>query len=280
MMENKTISILGCGWLGLPLGEYLVKKGYSVNGSTRTQENFTTIKQKGIFPFQLEITNSEIVGNKLNEFFNSEILIVNFPPQRRDDIEIYHMAQAEMLLCQLKTSPVKKVLFVSSTSVYPETNAEVFETETALPAKPSGKALKAVENILLSQTHFETTIIRFSGLIGYDRVPGRLLEGKTTSENGNAPMNVIHRDDCIRLITQLIQQNVWNEVFNASADYHPTRKEFYTRAAIKNQVKPPVFEDTIPDNYKLINSEKIKKQLNYSFKYADPLDVLNDRVTT
>ena len=27
---SKTISIIGCGWLGLPLGSYLVEKGYDV----------------------------------------------------------------------------------------------------------------------------------------------------------------------------------------------------------------------------------------------------------
>lgn len=29
----KTISILGCGWLGLPLGQHLVQQGYHIKGS-------------------------------------------------------------------------------------------------------------------------------------------------------------------------------------------------------------------------------------------------------
>ena len=31
---NQRISILGCGWLGLPLAVELISKGYKVNGST------------------------------------------------------------------------------------------------------------------------------------------------------------------------------------------------------------------------------------------------------
>ena len=279
-MNNRTISILGCGWLGLPLGEHLVRKGFQVKGSTMSIENFESLKLKGISPFQLEITDTRIVSDNLSGFLNSEILIINFPPKRRDDIEAYHKAQFKQLIPELLKSTIKHVLFVSSTSVYPDLNREVFENETAMPAKPSGKALRRVEDILISQPNFTTTIIRFSGLIGYDRVPGRFLAGKTNVENGNAPINVIHQDDCIELISQIIQQNVWGQIFNASADYHPTRKEFYTLAAAKIGLKIPTFNQEKETNFKIINSDKIKQHIGYSFKYANPLDLINDMTLT
>ncbi|WP_258929292.1 hypothetical protein [Flavobacterium davisii] len=47
-----------------------------------------------------------------------------------------------------------------------------------MPQKDSGKALLIVEKMLLNQIQFKTTIIRFSGLIGYDRMPWRFLAGK------------------------------------------------------------------------------------------------------
>ena len=34
----ETISILGCGWLGLPLADYLIGKGYELKGSTEDPE--------------------------------------------------------------------------------------------------------------------------------------------------------------------------------------------------------------------------------------------------
>lgn len=275
-MNNKIISILGCGWLGLPLGESLAGKGYSVKGSTTDIVNFNLLKEKRISPYLIQITDTEINGNNLDDFFDSEILIINFPPKRREDIETYHKAQFKQLISELKSSAIKQVLFVSSTSVYPNLNREVFENETAMPTKPSGKALKFVEDLLISQPNFITTIVRLSGLIGYDRMPGRFLAGKTNVENGNAPINVIHQDDCIELITQIIQQNVWGEVFNASADYHPTRAEFYTLAAQKIGLKMPTFAPENVINFKVINSNKIKQRLGYSFKYPNPLDLINN----
>ena len=43
-MNEDTLSILGCGWLGKPLAEYFIKNGRKVNGSTTTP--ITKIKQE------------------------------------------------------------------------------------------------------------------------------------------------------------------------------------------------------------------------------------------
>jgi len=275
-MNNRTISILGCGWLGLPLAEYLIKKGYSVKGSTTDAEKIELLKEKGIIPFLIQITDTSINGDNFDDFFESEILIINFPPKRREDIETYHKAQFEQLIPELKRSTIKQVLFISSTSVYPDLNKEIFENETAIPVKSSGTVLKFAEDLLISQPNFDTTILRFSGLIGYDRMPGRFLAGKTNVENGDAPINVIHQDDCIELITQIIMQNIWGEIFNASTDVHPTRKEFYTLAANKMGLKPPTFAHENEIKFKIINSDKIKKRLGYSFKYPHPLLIIDN----
>ena len=52
---------------------------------------------------------------------------------------------------------------------------------------------------------FNTTVIRFGGLIGYDRMPGKFLTGKKDLPNGDAPVNLIHRDDCVQIIYQIIK---------------------------------------------------------------------------
>lgn len=269
------ISILGCGWLGLPMAEYLLKKGFSVKGSTTNLETFEALKQKGIKPFMVKITDTEIISDNIQDFLQAEVLIVNFPPERRPDIEQYHLGQIQQLVKVLTSSPVKNILFVSSTSVYPDLNREVFEDEMAEPAKGSGKVLKLVENVLLNQDNFKTTVVRFGGLIGDDRMPGRFLAGKKNVENGDAPVNLIHRDDCIELLYQILAQRVWGEVFNACADKHPTRKEFYVKAAEAIGMEPPDFVSKEESKFKIINSDKIKLRLAYKFKYPDPLELLN-----
>ncbi|SFD48177.1 Nucleoside-diphosphate-sugar epimerase [Chitinophaga sp. CF118] len=270
----ETISILGCGWLGLPLAEHLFREGLSVKGSVSHPQKVELLRQKGILPYEIQITDTEITGDDIPGFLASDILIINFPPARREDIVTYHTAQMTLLIDAIKKSSVRYVLFVSSTSVYPELNREITEADQFEPSKGSGKALIAVEQMLQSQTGFQTTILRFAGLIGYDRQPGRFLAGKTNVENGESPINVIHQDDCIALITEIIRQGAWNEVFNACSDIHPTRKEFYTLAAEKIGLVLPDFAPSGSNQFKIINSDKIKHRLGYSFKYPNPLETL------
>jgi nucleoside-diphosphate-sugar epimerase len=279
MIMNKkaltnTISVLGCGWLGLPLAANLVQQGYSVKGSATKPEKLDLLAQKGITPYQVMISDTEITSNDISGFLESEVLVINFPPSRREDVVLYHQAQVSLLLEQVKKSPVRQVLFISSTSVYPDVNGEVYEHEVAPPSKESGKALLAVEKMLRSSVGFMTTIVRFSGLIGYDRMPGRFLAGKKNVENGDAPINVIHQDDCVALLTEIIRQQAWGEIFNASADLHPTRREFYTQAAAKAGLEVPTFAATSDPHFKIINADKIRQRLNYSFKYPDPVRLL------
>jgi nucleoside-diphosphate-sugar epimerase len=274
MKSVHSISILGCGWLGLPLAEQLIKQNFLVKGSVTHSEKLPLLSQKKIIPFQIQLTDTSIAGDQQAVFFNSDLLIVNFPPGRKADVISYHTAQIQQLVEALNKSSIRQVLFISSSAVYPDLNREVFETENHQPQKDSGKALLEVEQLLRSQKNFTTTIIRFAGLIGPERHPGKFLAGKKNVANGEAPVNIIHRDDCIALIIQLIQQQAWGEVFNACADIHPSRKEFYTIAAEQLGLEIPSFSgDAVM--FKIINSDKIKKRLGYSFKYPDPLNSLN-----
>jgi nucleoside-diphosphate-sugar epimerase len=270
MKSVHSISILGCGWLGLPLAEQLVKKGFSIKGSVTKAEKLSVLKEKGIIPFQLELTDERIIGEKLPDFFHSDLLIINIPPGRRADVIYYHKAQLQQLIKALIESTIKQVLFISSSAVYPDLNKVVFETETEEPLKDSGKALLEVERLLRDQKKFTTTIIRFAGLIGPDRHPGKFLAGKQNIANGEAPVNLIHRDDCIALISEIIDQKAWGEIFNACADHHPSRNSFYTAAAKQLALELPSFAAE-EGKFKIINSDKIKKRLKYSFKFPDPL---------
>jgi nucleoside-diphosphate-sugar epimerase len=268
------VSILGCGWLGLPLAGYLIEKGIPVKGSVTKEEKFPGLIEKGIVPYQLQLS-PELSGNNTAGFFACDVLVINFPPHRREDIVTYHPAQIRSLIKAIIKNKISKVLFVSSTSVYPDVNREVFEHEELTPGKGSGQALKIVENMLLEQKEFVTTIVRFGGLVGYDRLPGRFLAAKKDVPNADAPVNIIHRDDCIAIIYQLIKQDVWGDVFNACADEHPLRKDYYRQAAIKAGLEPPVFTDSDEAAFKIVNSDKLKDKLSYKFKYPDPVQMLD-----
>ena len=131
----------------------------------------------------------------------------------------------------------------------------------------------AIENWLQTQTDLNVTILRFSGLVGGDRKAGRFLAGKKNVPNGTRPVNLIHRKDCIRIIFEILRQERWQEVFNAAADGHPSRQEFYIHQALKLNLQPPSF--ATPDEKlegKIISNVKLKEMLGYTFQYPDPME--------
>ena len=270
------ISILGCGWLGLPLAEQLRDNGHLVRGSTTSPEKLELLKGKNISPFLIKLS-PDLDCEDCEDFWDADLLIVNIPPGRgRDNVEDYHLQQIQAVVDQVKTSSIKWVIFISSTSVYPEKPGIVDEEDTKSggAVRASGNALLKAEQLLQSQD-FDTTIVRFGGLYGYDRHPAKHLAGKKNISDGEAPVNLIHRDDCIGIISTIIDKDTRNQVFNGVSDGHPPKKVYYRAAAETLGLTPPTFESANCDqkeNFKIVSNRKIKHILGYNFRYPNPMD--------
>lgn len=271
----KQISLLGCGWLGLPLAKSLLENGFVVKGSTTSETKISTLKEAGIIPFLIQIEEEKIVGEMASFLENSSLLIINIPPKLRGNssdtssaINMSFVSKIKNLLPFIENSSIEKILFVSSTSVYADDNSVISETTQPQPETESGKQLLLAEQLL--QAHCQATVIRFGGLIGDNRHPIHFLSGRTNVENPDAPINLIHQTDCIGIIHKIIQTNCWNETFNAVSPYHPTRKEYYTQKALELNLTIPHFDENKPSIGKTILSEKLIKKLNYTFK-VNPL---------
>ena len=269
----RTVSILGCGWLGEPLAISLKEAGFLVRGSVRDPEKLPALLEKGIEPYLIDVS-PEVSGEGAEEFFSSDVLFINFPPERRDDIETYHEEQIANLVGAIPNPRGKMVIFASSTSVYPNTNGVVREEDFLCPDKQSGKALRRAERLLMDHPEIDTTVIRFSGLIGYDRAPIKSIRRKKLVFNPDCPLNLIHRDDCIGIVRSVIDLDVRNTILNAACDEHPTRREYYSREARKYGIEPPLFETETPPEYKIVSNEKLKKTLGYRLIHPDPLGIL------
>ncbi len=272
MEKSKIISVLGCGWLGLPLAEHLVKSGYTVKGSTTTADKLEFLKEKGINPFLIKLQEDSLEKQSLDNFLESDILVLNIPPKLRSDGgEAYHK-QMRTLLKSLVNSPVSRVLFVSSTSVYKDLNRIVTEEDSSFTEElePDNMLLQA-EKMFQDREDWVTTIVRFGGLVGGDRHPGRFLAGKKHLPNGDAPVNMIHQDDCVAILSRIIEQEAWGETYNACADQHPLRKDFFPLAAKQLGLTPPEFDDMDETHFKLISSQKLKDDLSYVFIHPNPM---------
>lgn len=263
------ISILGCGWLGLPLAKHFITKNYSVKGSTTTAAKYELLSKEGIEPSVFTLGTQESQKIYTEFLSGSDVIVINFPPKRIPNIVAVYQEQIKAILPYIQAH--QKIVFISSTSVYQNTNDWVTETLTVQPEKESGKAILAVEHILKVHLQDRLTIIRFAGLMGEDRKPGHFFAGKKELSNGAAPINMIHQLDCIRLIDAVITQDCWGELINGCADEHPTREVFYTKAAKNQGLVPPTFTQGGDLNFKQIANTKSKELLNFTYKHPDPL---------
>ena len=272
-MENKIkISLLGCGWLGFPLALILISRGFQVKGSTTSQDKLAIFREAGIDPFLIQFSTS---GNDpdLHDFLDADILIISVPPGRRsiDGIANYRK-MAKTISDQLRISKVSKLIFISSTSVYPDSNSTLNEFSAVDPETESGMVIKETE-ALLSALDMQVILLRLSGLIGPKRMPGRFFAGKTHVPNGLAPVNMIHQQDVISLINCLIESETAKGVYIGCSPSHPSKEEFYTLAARAEQLEPPTFISE-KLRWKLISSERTEKELNFTYKYPSLMDWL------
>jgi len=268
------ISILGCGWFGLPLAKSLLSKGYNVKGSTTSATKLKTLKEAEIMPFQIQLNEQEIIGNVSDFLHETDVLIIAIPPGLRKEIlssEMTFMNKMKTLIPYIEKSGIQKVLFVSSTSVYGDRFPIVEYTESTQthPDTESGRQLVLSEKLLQSNIHFKTTVIRFGGLLGEDRHPIKFLAGRTQIENPDGPVNLIQREDCIGIIIKALDfacKDKWGETFNAVAPQHPTRKTYYQKKAQQFNLPLPNFVEDTKSKGKIISSKKVETILDYSFQ--------------
>lgn len=269
-MQDKTISILGGGWLGAPLAESLEKKGYQLKISTASEENHKRLIELGKKAFQVNVRSEQVEGTDVQAFLEADVLIINITPNRGE----LDKEQFASLLPLIEASTIQNVLFISSTSVYPNVNRSVLEDEGI---EKKDHHLYCSEQFLSDNAHFETTVVRMAGLIGGKRHPGRFFGRTGLIKNANAPVNLIHRVDCIKIIAQIIEQEVWGMTFNACSDTHPLKKDFYPIAARSIGLDAPKVELDAESTFKIIDNQKVKRRLQLNLTYPNVFRFIRKR---
>jgi nucleoside-diphosphate-sugar epimerase len=295
------ISILGCGWLGFPLAKNLIEKGHSVKGSTTSESKISLLSESSIEPFllkfspEIEASHSPLSVSPqttvsdfslplsvplmssvktgthsqtmVGEFLDSNILIICIPPRAGKYGDDFHVQQIQSLIQHLPSSPIQSIIYTSSTSVYPELNREMNEDDEVM----ENHALIKVEN-LLKKLPQNTTILRCGGLMGGERIPAKYFAGKKIN-TGNIPVNYVHQEDVVQIITMILEKDFWNETFNVVSPLHPIRKEIYLKNCEDFGFEKPIFEEPIEAiPYKILSPQKLILRTEYEFIYANPLD--------
>jgi nucleoside-diphosphate-sugar epimerase len=248
----KTFSILGCGWLGFELAKSL-KNDFLVKVSSRSEDKIELYKNEGLIPFLLNENNVDF----LDDLLDTNYLFINFPPSKFDD----YISFLEKIFLNKNLSKIEKIIFISSTSIYPNIDG-IFDENSQLDILNSSLVYKA-EKIFKSKIDM---IFRVSGLVGGNRYFGKRSAGKIV-EFPNTPINFVHRDDVIA-VTKFVLDNNLKGIYNISSNKHPNKKEIYSYNSKKFGFDMPIFKNDDTFINRIIDGSKIERD-GFVYKYND-----------
>jgi nucleoside-diphosphate-sugar epimerase len=234
-MFIKKISVIGCGWLGLPLAKELTDN-YEVYGSTTTDTKLERLKELGIRPVLLEVDNSDIRCDD-KEIWTAHVFIIAIPPGIRAHGEDYHVRQMSTLLTNI--SEEVPIIYISSTSVYPSAAGNYNEFYNVDLDNTGNATLYRAERLVSEREN--STILRCGGLMGMNRIAGRYFAGKE-APGAKQPVNYIHHHDAVHIIIKVIKGKITG-TYNLVCPEHPSRREVYKANAEQFGFKMPTFID-------------------------------------
>ncbi len=300
------VLIVGCGYVGVPLGAELVRLGHEVFGLRRSASAESELKTAGIQPLIGDVTQLETLA-KLPRDFDWVVNCVAAGGNAENYREVY-LQGTRNLIEWLASNPPKKFVYTSSTSVYAQNDgSQVKESSPTEPLAETSKILVETENLLLSAARstsgfashplnrpratfspsggegrdegapFPAVILRVAGIYGPDRGHWfkQFMQGTAHIEgDGSRCLNMIHRDDLVGCIIAALKSGRTGEIYNAVDDEPVSQLHFFQwLAEAVNKLLPP----SVPENpdinrrrgvtNKRVSNRKLKMELGHPFKY-------------
>jgi nucleoside-diphosphate-sugar epimerase len=287
------VLIVGCGYVGLPLGVELIRLGHEVSGLRRNASAENELKAAGIQPLFGDVTQPETLA-MLPQNFDWVVNCVAAGGGAEDYRQVY-LQGTRNLIEWLGPSPPKKFVYTSSTSVYGQTDgSQVKESSPTEPLVETAKILLETEKLLLAaaaERKFPAVILRVAGIYGPDRGHGfkQFLKNEARMEgDGSRFLNMIHRDDLIGCIIAALKSGRPGEIYNAADDEPVSQLHFFQwLAQALDKPLPPSEPAAValarsgaprknPDAFrkrgvtnKRVLNRKLKMELGYQFKYPN-----------
>ena len=227
------VLIVGCGYVGLPLGAELVRHGHEVFGVRRSLSAAHELTGLGITPVQADITQPDALAKVPGPID----WVVNTVSSTKGGVEDYRAVYLEgtrHLIAWARQRRVKKFLYTSSTSVYAQTDGSSVTEESATePKSPTSRLLVETEQLLLSaarEQQFLAVILRVAGIYGPERghLFHQFLRGEARlAGDGSRLINMIHRDDVVAGILAALEHGPAGTVCNVADDEPVTQREFF-----------------------------------------------------
>ncbi len=274
--------IVGCGYVGLPLGAELVRLGHEVFGLRRSASAEKELKAADLKPLVADITKpGDLV--RLPRDFDWVVNCVSSTGGDAEDYRQVYLQGTRNLVEWLSTTPPKKFVYTSSTSVYGQTDgSQVKESSPTEPVAETAKILLETEKLLLAAVadrKVPALILRVAGIYGPDRGHWfkQFLKNEARIEgDGLRFLNMIHRDDLIGCIIAALKNGRAGEIYNAVDDEPVSQANFFQwLAATVGKYPPPSVPENPVENRKRgvtnkrVLNRRLKMELGYQFKYPN-----------
>lgn len=275
------VLIVGCGYVGLPLGVELVRRGHEVFGLRRTADDDDALLQTGLTPLVGDVSRLA----DLQKLPGPYDWVVNTVSSSKGGAstyqEVYVHGTRNLLQWLSSSSSLKKYVYTSSTSVYGQTDGScVDETSLTQPLSPTSQLLAQTERMLLqaAQTRgFPCVILRVAGIYGPERgyLFLKYLSGEARLHGqGHRLINMIHRDDLVGCIQAALERGQPGHIYNAGDDEPVAQRQFFHWLSQQLGRPMPPQASAAEDirrkrglTNKRVSNQKLKTDLGYQFKY-------------
>jgi nucleoside-diphosphate-sugar epimerase len=225
------ILIAGCGYVGTAFGEEMSKSGHEVWGLRRDAHALRAVESKGIRPFPADLLSpSTLKGLPAVD----AVLFSQAPSRKSDSYPSTYVEGTSNLLSAMPAS-VRKIVHISSTSVYAANDGSWVDESTDLAATAhadretgdNAKHLLKAEATVLAAAP-TACVLRLTGIYGEGRNRVKsILEGRIPAVLSDVWMNRIHIADIVRAIKLLMEKGE-RGIYLGTDDRPTTQREFYT----------------------------------------------------
>lgn len=251
------IGIIGCGWLGLHIAEYF-KPQNTIYTTTTTFQKQKSLDNLGYNPTIINFSDKKDEQYNTWKILNSlDIIIITVPFSKRSGLNLLKN-QFTNLISFIKNYD-KQLFLMSSIGIYPQ--SEISILENTFKEADLNINILSIEK-LIKKNFNQVNILRLGGLMGGDRIFSNYVK---PSLNTSKTVNHIHFKDISQIIDKIINKGIQSKIYNVVAPIHPTKQEIINFQRNKNiEVEKSITNRVVLSN-KLIN------ELNYSFKYPNPI---------
>jgi len=213
------VLIIGCGYVGLALGEELQRRGHSVFALSRRLP--AAGDSPGFEWLSGDVTQPESL-RKLPSNYDWAVFCASSSHGSAADYRAVYQEGTQNVLNWLAASPPRRFVYTSSTGVYAQNDGSVVtETSATEPGTDTGRILLEAERDLLksaSHASIPAVILRVAGIYGPNRGYWlrQFLNGEAKlAGTGARWLNMIHRDDVAAAILAALEKSQSGEVYNA-----------------------------------------------------------------